>query len=227
MKLVGYIRVSTDSQADNTSLPEQRRKVEAYCTANDHELVAVFEEVGSGTKADTRPQFQKAIEMVTSHGADGLIAVKLDRIARNTLDLLNLVSNVLKPSGKALVLLDLKLDTSTPYGYMTLTVLAAMAQLERDLIYERTQGGRRVKSSRGGYAYGAPAFGQQVSNKELIPDDSELAIIELIRRHRKSGKSFGAIAKFLNNERIPTKRGKTWEAMQVKRVLDRLKARES
>ena len=66
--------------------------------------------------------------------ADGIVALKLDRIARNTRDVLALVEDVLQPSNKALVLLDLNVDTSTPTGRMILTVMAAVAQLERDNI---------------------------------------------------------------------------------------------
>ncbi|MFN5978070.1 MAG: recombinase family protein, partial [Pseudanabaena sp.] len=133
MKLVGYVRISSESQADNTSLVEQRKKIEAYCYAFGHELIAVFEEVGSGKDAKHRPQFQKALEMVRTD-ADGIIAAKLDRLARNTRDVLALVEDTLQPTNKALVLLDLQVDTSTPTGRMILTVMAAVATLERDVI---------------------------------------------------------------------------------------------
>ncbi|MCG9891164.1 MAG: recombinase family protein, partial [Thermosynechococcaceae cyanobacterium MS004] len=61
MKLVGYIRVSSETQAENTSLDEQRRRIQAYCDAFQHELIQVFEEVGSGKNAGNRPQCQAAL----------------------------------------------------------------------------------------------------------------------------------------------------------------------
>jgi site-specific DNA recombinase len=102
------------------------------------------------------------------------------------------------------------------------TVMSAVAKLERDLINERTQGGRRAKAANGGYAYGSPAFGQVAVEGDLMPKSDELEVVELIRRHHKSGKSFQAIASWLNEKGHKTKRGCHWQAMSVKRVVDRL-----
>lgn len=222
MKLVGYVRVSSESQADNTSLAEQKKKIEAYCYAFGHELIGLFTEVGSGKEASDRPQFQKALDMVRDN-ADGIIAAKLDRLARNTRDVLELVDDVLQPANKALILLDLQVDTTTPQGYMILTVMSAVAKLERDIINERTQGGRRAKAESGGYAYGSPQFGLESVDGELVANESEQKAIEVIRRHRRSGKSYGKVADYLNAQNIPTKRGKQWSAMQVMRICKRLK----
>ncbi len=221
MKLVGYIRVSTDAQAENTSLTEQRKRIESYCYAFGHELVAVFEEIGSGKNMSRRPQFQEALRAV-EESADGIIAVKLDRIARNARDVLELVEDTLQPTNKALVLLDLQVDTSTPTGRMILTVMASVAQLEREVINERTQRGRKAKSAQGGYAYGSPQFGQKALDGQLITDETEQAVIELIRKHKRSGKSDRAVALWLNGEGYQTKQGKQWTGVQVARVYSRV-----
>ena len=226
MKLVGYVRVSSESQEDNTSLENQERRIRAYCEAFGHELVEVFIEVGSGKDTENRPIFQKALESLKNQ-ADGIVSLKLDRIARNCRDVLELVEDVLQPEDKALVLLDLNVDTSTPTGKMILTMMAAVAELERSQINERTQGGRKAKAEKGGYAYGSPAFGQEAVEGELKDNESEQKVIEIIRRHRKSGKSFQKVADYLNDQSIPTKRGKDWNAMQVKRVCDRIKGNKS
>ena len=94
MRLIGYIRVSTDAQADNTSLEEQKRRIEAYANAMGHDLTRIYTEVGSGKNVKDRPQFQGALESLKD--VDGLIALKLDRIARNTRDVLTLVEDVLQ-----------------------------------------------------------------------------------------------------------------------------------
>ena len=222
MKLVGYIRISTDSQVDNTSIEDQREKLKAYCTAFNHELVEIFEEVQSGKNTSSRPEFIKAMEMVVNN-ADGIIATKLDRIARNTRDVLAMVEDVLIPNKKALVLLDLNVDTSTPTGIMILTMLAAMAQLERDIIKERTQGGRKRKKAEGGYAYGSPKFGKQSINAELVDSEEEIKIIEIIRKHHKTGKSLQKIADYLNTNNFLSKQGKQWYPHTVNKILTRLK----
>ena len=223
MKLVGYVRVSSESQSENTSLAEQRKKIEAYCCAFGHELIAVFEEVGSGKNAEHRPQFQEALEMVRIQG-DGIVAAKLDRLARNTRDVLALVEDTLQPNNKALVLLDLQVDTSTPTGRMILTVMAAVATLERDVINERTQGGRKAKAENGGYAYGSPKFGESAIAGELVSNPDELAVVEVIRRHHKSGKSLRAIADYLNINGYKPKRGSKWQHTAVKNVIERIYA---
>ena len=221
MKLVGYIRVSTSAQEDNTSLTEQRRRIQAYCDAFGHQLVYVFEEVGSGKDAKGRPQFQSALEMIRT-SADGIVALKLDRIARNTRDVLELVEDILQPNDKALVLLDIQVDTSTPTGRMILTVMAAVAQLERDVIKERTQGGRKAKASSGGFAFGSPAFGQHSIEGQLHANQPETQVIDLIRKHHRSGKSFQQIAIWLNAQGYAPKRGGSWHSQTVQRVIERL-----
>lgn len=221
MKLVGYVRVSTKNQEDNTSLADQERRIRAYCDAFGHELVNLYIEVGSGKNTKDREQFNLALSDVKNN-ADGIIALKLDRIARNTRDVLALVEDVLQPDNKALVLLDLQVDTSTPTGKMILTVMAATAALERDTITNRMQGGRKAKNDNGGYAYGSPKFGENSVDGELVKDDKEQEVIDIIRRHHKSGKSQRQIAEYLNSKGILSKQGKQWSSTTVGRILTRL-----
>ena len=90
-------------------------------------------------------------------------------------------------------------------------------------IWTRLDRGRQAKANEGGYAgYGSPAFGQRSVNGELTEDPVECQIIELIRRHHKSGKSLQKIADWLNQKGYATKRGRSWQRISVKRVLDRL-----
>ncbi len=90
-------------------------------------------------------------------------------------------------------------------------------------IWQRLEQGRQAKAASGGYAgYGSPAFGQRTVNGELVDNPREQEIIELIRRHHKSGKSLQQVADWLNNNGYTTKRGQQWRRISVKRVLDRL-----
>ncbi|MEL6222116.1 MAG: recombinase family protein [Cyanobacteria bacterium J06627_8] len=90
-------------------------------------------------------------------------------------------------------------------------------------IRERLNKGRQTKASQGGYVgFGSPAFGQQSINGELVDNPKERQIIEIIRRHHKSGKSLQKIADWLNQHGYVTKRGHAWQRISVKRVLDRL-----
>jgi Recombinase len=94
--------------------------------------------------------------------------------------------------------------------------------------WQRLEQGRRAKASLGGYAgYGSPAFGQRSLDGELTENPDEQQIIELIRRHHKSGKSLQQVADWLNQKGYTTKRGQQWQRISVKRVLDRLYGRTS
>lgn len=95
-------------------------------------------------------------------------------------------------------------------------------------VWERLEQGRREKAAQGGYVgYGSPAFGQRSLDGELIEDPTEQQIIDLIRRHHKSGKSLQQVADWLNRQGYTTKRGQQWQRISVKRVLDRLYGRTS
>ncbi|NER23059.1 MAG: recombinase [Symploca sp. SIO1B1] len=99
----------------------------------------------------------------------------------------------------------------------------AAEELNWYTVTERLEKGRRAKAAQGGYAgYGSPAFGQQSLDGELVDNQLEQQVIELIRRHHKSGKSLQQIADWLNQQGHKTKRGYQWKRISVKRVLDRL-----
>lgn len=85
------------------------------------------------------------------------------------------------------------------------------------------EAGRQAKAAQGGYAgYGSPAFGEQTVDGQLVKNSGEQEIIEMIRRHHKSGKSLQKVADWLNENGYKTKRGRQWQRISVKRVLDRL-----
>ncbi|MEM1251151.1 MAG: recombinase family protein [Cyanobacteria bacterium P01_H01_bin.21] len=97
------------------------------------------------------------------------------------------------------------------------------AEPQKNAIWKRLDLGRRSKAAQGGYAgYGSPAFGEKSVNGNLVADEKEQQIIELIRRHHKSGKSLQQIANWMNIQGYKTKRGREWQRISVKRVLDRL-----
>jgi DNA invertase Pin-like site-specific DNA recombinase len=217
MKLIGYARVSSESQEENTSLQEQERKIKAYCEAMSHELTGISVEVASGASLK-RPALQSVLEYLPT--IDGIIVLKLDRLSRSLKDTVNLIAE-LNDGGKHLVAVEQQLDTSSSNGRLFVNIMASFAEYERELINERTQGGRKAKLLAGGYAYGKPKFGMKSSNGELVPHEEEKGTIELIKRHRRSGKSYSAIAEYLNKKEIRPKHGVKWYHRSVKLVLGR------
>jgi len=213
MRLIGYIRVSTAAQEDNTSLDEQERRLKAYCALYSHKLVKIYREVASAKNTSGRPVFNEALKALTK--ADGIVSTKLDRVARSTRDVLTLIEDVLQPSNKALILLDQNIDTSSPYGMMVLTMMASVAQLERDVIRERTQTGRRAKAEQGGYAYGSPSFGFMSVDGVLIQHPEEYPVLQIMKNHRRAGKGLTVIARMLNERGYRSKKGSPWTAIKV------------
>ena len=101
--------------------------------------------------------------------------------------------------------------------------MSAKDSKSRNEVWQRLDRGRKIKAAGGGYAgYGSPAFGQKAVNGELVTDSQEQEIIDLVRRHHKSGKSLQQIADWLNGNGYKTKRGQQWRRISIKRVLDRL-----
>lgn len=221
-KFIGYCRVSSEGQLDNTSLENQRDKIINYCNFKGFELVEIFIEQGSGKNTADRPVFNQAMESLKNY--DGLIVAHFDRLARSNKDLANMLDDHFsEKNGKELVLCDQNVDTTSPTGRMILQVMSVMAEFELKNIERRTREGKAKKALSGGYAGGAPRFGEKAENSELVENQQEKEIIEIIRKHRKSGKSYQAIADYLNNKNYPTKqKGGTWAAMSVSRIYQRI-----
>lgn len=222
MRLFGYVRVSSKSQEDNTSLVDQESRIRAYCQALGHELVEVFVEVGSAKTMSGRREFQIMLGRLDE--VDGVISLKLDRLSRSVKDLLSLVDDVLIPQNKALMVLDMQLDTSSPAGRMVLTVLAAMCQMERELIQARTKAGRDAKAAAGGYCGGGQrAFGRKWNREaeqfEAIPDEQQA--IQRMAELKDAGLTQVEIAEELNKQGIKTAAGRKWSQMKVSQVMAR------
>ena len=99
----------------------------------------------------------------------------------------------------------------------------AVEDSQDQTIWERLDQGRKMKAARGGYAgYGSPPFGLTSVNGELVEDPHEQEVIDIIRRHHKSGKSLQQISDWLNQRGYKTKRNQQWRRVSIKRVLDRL-----
>jgi DNA invertase Pin-like site-specific DNA recombinase len=114
---VGYIRVSTEGQAiDGVSLDQQEAKIRGYCTLNEIELVSICSDAGlSAKRADNRPELQQALAMIDNGQADALVVYKLDRLARCTIDALE-IAQTLDKRGASLHSITEKLDTRSAMG---------------------------------------------------------------------------------------------------------------
>lgn len=218
-KAIGYIRVSTQGQADEgVSLAAQRAKIEAWCIANDMELVAVFEDAGvSGGSMAGREGLHAAMKATTKGMA--LVAYSISRLARSARDMLA-IDETLDRKGADLVSLTEKIDTTTAAGRMGFKVLAVLADFERDLIRERTKMALAHKKANG-EVYAPVPFGYEAIEGRLVTVKREAKIVGEILAMREAGASFAAIADTLNARGIEGKRGGRWFASTVRYMVNR------
>ncbi len=217
-KAIGYIRVSTEQQADEgVSLAAQRAKISAWCELNDYELVAVYEEAISGKNIGKRPQFQTALAELKKGMA--LVVHKLDRLARSTRDCID-IADELKSTGIDLVSITEKLDTSSAMGEFFFTLIAALGQMERKIIGERTKLALAHKKAIG-EKYAPVPFGYKEIEGRLEVVKAEAQIVAEINRKRAAGSSLHSIARELNEQGVIGKQGGKWYASTVNCILKR------
>lgn len=229
MRLVGYLRVSTDKQADAFGLDVQRKAITAWAKANGHRLVEVFVDEGVTGKLEDRPALAGALHALKDRRADGIVVPKLDRLARDLIVQESLIAEVWRMgatvhsavASEAEYLVD---DPADPSRKLIRQVLGAVSEYERAMIALRLRSGRAAKAAAGGYAFGAPAYGQRAEAKELAPDDREQAALTRMAELHADGESLRAIAETLDAEGHRPKRGESWHPMAVSRCLARMAA---
>lgn len=205
--IVGYIRVSTDEQAESgLGLAAQRRAIEAECASRGWNLTDIREDAGlSGKSMTNRPGLAAAIEDVESRGVGGIIVAKLDRLSRNLKDFAGLMDRAQK-NGWNLVACDLGIDLSTPAGEFMANVMSSAAQWERKLIGQRTRDALAEKR----------AQGVKLGRPQALPQ----TVVQRILTARSAGDGWSAIARRLNAERVPTAHGGAqWHPSTVRAVV--------
>lgn len=222
MKAIGYIRVSTEEQAESgLSLAHQRAKIEAYSLAMDLELVAVIEDAGKSAKNMNRPGLLHALELIRRKEADSLIILKLDRLTRSVKDLGTLVETFEK-TGAALISVQDSINTTTAAGRLVLNVLGSVAQWEREAIGERTAAALTMKKDRGEKTGGRIPYGFDLDSdgRTLTPNQGEQETLSLLRELRAEGLSYRKIGAELSRRGIPTKNGGEWQPTTIRNLCE-------
>lgn len=196
MKAVGYIRVSTEDQArEGISLENQEAKIRFYASINDHELVEVIRDEGASGKSLEREGIARLLDLVERGRVEAVIVYKLDRLSRRTLDSLSLIEN-LESKGIAFHSISEKVDTKSATGKFFLTIISAVAQMERDMIAERTKDALAHKKKKGEWSGRIP-FGFRIKDNRLVEDPDQIKVIQKAKRLRRSGKSLREISRAL------------------------------
>ena len=222
MKVYGYVRVSSEEQATfGQSIEAQREKVELYCRLHELELVGLVEDRGVSGKSLDRPGIARVLEGLRTGQAEGLVICKLDRLSRSVRDWADLIGDYFaEKAGKSLLSVEDSIDTRTAAGRLTLHVLAAVSQWEREAIGERTSSVLPYKAGRGEAVSRAPR-GLRIAGKgfEADPESDGLRLAARARELRAEGLTLKAIAEQLETEGFRPERGRRLYASTVRYML--------
>jgi DNA invertase Pin-like site-specific DNA recombinase len=225
MKTVGYVRVSTDKQAEHgISLEAQAEKIRAMALVQGADLIDIIVESGESAKSLNRPGMARLLAMVEGGKVKAVIVAKLDRLTRSVKDLCELLERF-ERRGVALVSVAESLDTGSAAGRLVLNIMAAVSQWEREAIGERTRDALRHKRNQG-ERVGNIAFGSRLAGDghHLEPDPAEQAALAEIQRLRSQGATLRGIAAALNHRAFRTRRGTEWRLESVARILKQREA---
>jgi len=215
-----YCRVSTDEQArEGVSLDEQQDRLKAYCRAMGwDEIPLLFIDDGYSAKNLDRPQLNKLLKEVDKGTISRILVTKLDRLSRRLLDLLKLI-DTFQDRKVSFISISESFDTNTPSGRLTLQVLGAVAEFERERIRERVFDNMLHAANQGKWLTQSP-YGYDLINKELVINDTESKVVKRVfDLYLQKGFGYYSIAKQLNEEGIPSKQKKEWSIRSIKLML--------
>ena len=205
IKVYTYKRVSTAMQIDGYSLDAQRSRMKAYADLNDYEIVGEYEDAGkSGKSIEGRMQFRQMMEDVKS-GKDNIsyvLVFKLSRFGRNAADVLSTLQ-VMQDFGVNLICVEDGIDSSKDAGKLMISVLSAVAEIERENIRVQTMEGRIQKAREGKWNGGFAPYGYQLVNGKLeINEEEAVAIRTIYDQYVNTDIGSNGISKYLENHGI-------------------------
>lgn len=205
IKVYTYKRVSTTMQIDGYSLDAQRARMKAYADFNDYEIVGEYEDAGkSGKSIEGRLQFNQMMEDVKS-GKDNVsyvLVFKLSRFGRNAADVLSTLQ-VMQDFGVNLICVEDGIDSSKDAGKLMISVLSAVAEIERENIRVQTMEGRIQKAREGKWNGGFAPYGYKLVNGNLeINEEEAVAIRTIYDQYVNTDIGSNGISKYLENHGI-------------------------
>ena len=205
IKVYTYKRVFTTMQIDGYSLDAQRARMKAYADFNDYEIVGEYEDAGkSGKSIEGRLQFNQMMEDVKS-GKDNVsyvLVFKLSRFGRNAADVLSTLQ-VMQDFGVNLICVEDGIDSSKDAGKLMISVLSAVAEIERENIRVQTMEGRIQKAREGKWNGGFAPYGYKLVNGKLeINEEEAVAIRTIYDQYVNTDIGSNGISKYLENHGI-------------------------
>ena len=219
--VAGYIRVSTEEQAKSgLGLGDQRHRILGMAMAKGWPEPVWYSDEGiSGTKDSTKRQgLARLMQDVKVGAVQAVITLDISRIARRARLVMDFVDEMTR-AGAEFISCKESFDTSTPQGQFVLFMFAALAQLERDQIAQRTRAALDEHNRRDGETGGGMPYGYARDESGVRVDLSQSRIIRRIFAMRAQKATLRAIAAELNRRRYKSPHGKRWHHSSVAAVL--------
>ncbi len=213
LKCYTYIRVSTSMQVEGYSLEAQRERLNKFADFQGMEVVREYCDAGkSGKNITGRPEFSQMLNDVSEDrdGVDFILVFKLSRFGRNAADVLNSLQYI-QDFGVNLICVEDGIDSSKDSGKLTITVLSAVAEIERENILVQTMEGRKQKAREGKWNGGQAPFGYKLDSKNstLIVNPEEAEIVRIIfNKFVNEGIGADSICDYLNQHGYTKKKVK-------------------
>lgn len=205
-----YTRVSTLMQVDGNSLEGQLKEIEKYCGLTDTDIVAVYSDEGkSGKSISGRPEFQKMMKDIEEKKeVDYVIVWKLSRFGRNAKDTLNSLG-ILQKHGVELCTAVERINSGDKMGMFMLTMLSALAEMERENIIEQTNNGKKYNALDGKWNGGAAPYGYKLVDKQLVVVQEEAEVVKRIfNEFVYTDLGYNGVTALLNKEKIKPRQTK-------------------
>jgi site-specific DNA recombinase len=221
MKAAIYVRVSTAEQAaEGYSIRAQTDRLKAYCVSQGWEIFEFYVDDGYSAKDTNRPNLKRMMKHIEEGLIDCVLVYRLDRLTRSVRDLYTILETFDKYDCKFKSATEVY-DTTTAMGRMFITIVAALAQWERENTGERIRMGMEQKAREGNWVINLAPYGYEIDkeNKTLVVNEYEATIVKKIYDMYLSGKGMIKIATELNRINIRTKTDSIWSGIKVKYIL--------
>ena len=221
MKVVGYMRVSTDGQVgeDKFGLASQMSQIEAYCRREGHEILGWYKDEGKSGASEDRPELDKIIygDGVMNPPCEAVVVAKSDRIARD-INIYFYYKHELMRKGIKLLSVAEDFGAMGEFSGILEALVQCIAEMERKNINKRTSGGRMIKARRGGYAGGRAPYGYKAAHHKLVVVEEEAEAVRKI--FENPAISDWHLAKWLNKAGYPARSENGWSKSTVHTIRE-------